>query len=107
MRKCWLFALLLMWCCLSLTGCAAVQGALAWLMGTTPETVDEPPIKAVINFLQTIPGIGTAIASGLAVGRWGWVEVAHRKLIAAGKKDDNNNGVDDALETKPPAAPQA
>lgn len=89
---------LLYWGLISLTGCAV----LAALMGTTPATVEHPPIQQVINFLSTIPGIGTAIAAGLGVARWGWVEVAHAKLIKEGKKDDNNNGVDDAIEIKPP-----
>jgi hypothetical protein len=68
-------------------------------MGTTPETKDAPPINTVIGFLTTIPGIGSLIAAGLGAARWGWVEVSHAKLIKAGKKDNNNNGVDDALET--------
>lgn len=99
MRKCvWLGLLLCAWVCSTLTGC----GLISWVMGTTPETADDPPIKTIINFLGTIPGIGTAIGTGLAVARWGWVEIAHKKLINEGKKDDNNDGVDDALQ-KPPA----
>jgi hypothetical protein len=107
MRKCTFFGLLLVaWAVSTLTGCAVVKGALDWFMGTSPETADEPPIKTVISFLQTIPGIGTAIATGLGVSRWGWVEYSHAKLIREGKKDDNNDGVDDALQ-KPPIPPAA
>jgi len=93
-RFVWLL-ILVCWCCLTLTGC----GLMAAIMGTTPETKDAPPINSVIGFLQTIPGIGTAVAAGLGMARWAWVEKAHYDLIKAGKKDDNNNGVDDAIET--------
>jgi hypothetical protein len=50
-------------------------------------------------------GIGTAVAAALGVGRWGWVEIARAKLLKEGKKDDNYNGVDDALEK--PTTPAA
>lgn len=99
-RACWVAIFFAMWVCSTLTGCGLVSA----IMGTTPETVDDPPIKHIINFLQTIPGIGTAAAAALGVGRWGWVEIARAKLLREGKRDDNYNGVDDALE-KPPAAP--
>lgn len=82
------------WCCACLAGC----GLISAIMGTSPETAQDPPIQHIINFLGTLPGIGTMVASGLGVARWGWVEVQHSKLISAGKKDANNNGVDDDLE---------
>jgi hypothetical protein len=103
MRKCTFFGMLLtMWAVSTLTGCALVQAVMNAVMGTSPETVNDPPIQHIINFLQTIPGIGTAIATGLGIGRWGWVEIKHAQLIKEGKKDDNLNGVDDALEKPPP-----
>ena len=86
------------------SACLAGCGVLSWLMGTTPETVKDPPIQHVINFLTTLPGIGTMVATGLGVVRWGWIEKAHSDLVKAGKKDANVNGVDDALEV-PPAPP--
>ena len=89
------------WCCACLTGC----GFVSWLMGTTPETVKDPPIQHVINFLTTLPGIGTMVASGLGVVRWGWIEKQHYDLVKAGKQDANVNGVDDALEKPAPAEP--
>lgn len=105
-RACWASIFFALWVCSTMTGCALVESVLGPLFGTTPQTADDPPVKHIINFLQTIPGIGTAIASGLGIGRWGWVEYKRAQLLKEGKKDDNYNGVDDALE-KPPAAPTA
>lgn len=101
MRRLIGFMLVAWWCC----GCLAGCGFIAWLMGTTPETVKDPPIQHVINFLTTLPGIGTMVVTALGVARWGWVEKAHFDLLKAGKKDANVNGVDDALEQAPPAPP--
>ena len=102
-RFIWL-GMLVMWGLFTLTGCSV----LAWFFGTAPGDSGQPgdsPVAAVIGFLQTIPGIGTAAAAALGVARWGWVEKRHYELVKEGKKDDNNNGIDDALERKPPVNP--
>jgi hypothetical protein len=57
--------------------------------------------------ILTGPGVGDVIADaaasflpyGLGIGaaiRWGLVEYRHHRLVAAGKKDDNRDGVEDA-----------
>lgn len=53
------------------------------------------------------PGLGDQIVGvasgvlpyGVGVGallRWGFLEYRHHRLVAAGKKDDNHDGVEDA-----------
>lgn len=92
---CWAFAIAL------LGGCGVLDAFFLPRPDGTPSTS-----QGAEGVVGNIPGgYGTLIAGGLWLLRHGYVEIRHFQLIRAGKKDDNKNGVDDALETRPPAPP--
>ncbi len=57
------------------------------------------PINAIWGFVEMLGPWGLGAA---ALGRWGTVEYRHRRLIAAGKRDDNKDGIDDETQKLPP-----
>lgn len=115
MRKCvlagWLLAVML-----TLNGCSL----FAWLY-EKPKKGGQSVAEVVQGAAKAIPVWGDALAALIGIGGTIYganrhkahkktrkenvdLKAKHAALIAAGKKDDNKNGVDDALE-KPPAAP--
>lgn len=80
-----------------LGGCAALD----WFFATGPGggTGDSPKPSDLVGTL-----IGTVLPWGggaLATLRWGYVEWRHQQLVAAGKKDSNRDGIDDAVQAPP------
>lgn len=79
----------------ALSGCSLLDTFFG--VGSTPGT--PAPVDGVGGLVNTIlPGAGALI--GLA--RWGYIEVRkvqierrHAELVAAGKKDEDNNGEED------------
>ncbi len=87
---------------LSIGGCALMDSmagvrrdAQGNVIGTSPNS----PLETAAGFLS-IFGPWGAGAAGLI--RWGTVEYKHYALVKAGKKDDDNDGVEDPPATLPP-----
>ena len=103
---------------LSLSGC----GFFSWLY-EKPKGGGDAPATVVQNVAKSIPVWGDALAALIGIGGTIYganrhkahkktrkenlaLKAKHEALIAAGKRDDNKNGVDDALEGSTPPAPQ-
>lgn len=76
--------------CMGLTGCGVLDAVFL-----PAEDGGTSVAESAGGILGSIPVIGTTLVTVLGFGRWGYVEYRHHQLIAAGKKDDNRDGVED------------
>lgn len=77
--------------CMALAGCGVLDSFFLPSEDGGSSTAD-----GVGGIVNKVPGgIGAVLGVVLGAARWGYVEFRHRQLIAAGKKDDNRDGVED------------
>ena len=80
---------------LTMVGCAVLDAVFGTTPGTPHSDGSTSPIAIGGSWLNTIIP-GAAALAGAA--RWAYVEYKHNQLVKVGKKDDDNDGIDDATQ---------